>query len=110
MNVLSGVKKKFDKDPEKEELHKQVRELKERVSQLEHDNDVLVAENLSLQEQLEEEKQRSYDLCLARVEEKKAQLGVLSEEEQVLDEQKELLKALGAEITKYSMEVKAPES
>eukprot|EP00906_Rhabdomonas_costata_P007345 RCo010532 len=107
MNVLSSVgtlKKKVvpDKDTEKEDLIRQVKELKEKVAQLEQDNDALVSENLSLQEQLEEEKKRTVDLTQARVDDKRAQMAALQEEQQTIASQRELLKMLSGEIRRLS--------
>uniref|UniRef100_A0A7S4GKA3 Uncharacterized protein n=1 Tax=Eutreptiella gymnastica TaxID=73025 RepID=A0A7S4GKA3_9EUGL len=110
MNVISSSLKKGlvrEKDTEKDELIKQLKELREKITSLEHDNDVLVSENVALQEQLEQEKLKNYELCKQRVEEKRAQISILSSEEQAIEEQKELLKALSTEITKFSAEVTA---
>ena len=54
-----------------------------------------------------QEKLKNYELCKQRVEEKRAQISILSSEEQAIEEQKELLKALSTEITKFSAEVTA---
>eukprot|EP01006_Ploeotia_vitrea_P009604 TRINITY_DN2305_c0_g1_i1.p1 TRINITY_DN2305_c0_g1~~TRINITY_DN2305_c0_g1_i1.p1 ORF type:complete len:107 (+),score=26.91 TRINITY_DN2305_c0_g1_i1:47-367(+) len=103
--MLGGLVKKREKDPEKEELIKQVKELRERVASLEHDNDVLVSENLSLQEQLEEEKMKNYDVIMQRVEDKREQISALNAEEANIEEQRELLKAVTTEINKFSAEL-----
>eukprot|EP00667_Euglena_gracilis_P026660 EG_transcript_32275 len=110
MNVFqSGLKKGLgrEKDAEKEELLRVVKELRERITTLEHDNDVLVGENLALQEQLEQERLRNYELCRQRVEEKRTQLSQLTAEERALEEQRELLQTLGAEIARFGAETKA---
>ena len=61
MNVISSSLKKGlvrEKDTEKDELIKQLKELREKITSLEHDNDVLVSENVALQEQLEQVRSR----------------------------------------------------
>jgi len=97
MNVLKGLSRDRDAEREREDLLRQIKELRDRVTVLEGDNDALIGENLVLQEQLEQERTKAYELCKQRLEEQRAHLRHVAEEERTLGETRALVALLTAE-------------